>query len=100
MSRSVARVNHAHEKRRENKHRDDSISEVNKKIEALTQARKENQDELKALKASKSQLTTKTKYKAESNSSGRVKSSKRSTAVRKAAIPYPKGTYIIIFWMS
>lgn len=43
MSRSVARINHAHEKRRENKHRDDSISEVSKEIEALTQARKENQ---------------------------------------------------------
>lgn len=91
MLRSVARVNHAHEKRRETKHRDDSISEVSKKIEALTQARKENQEELKVLKAAKSQLSTKTKYKAESNSSGRVTSSKRSTTARKSAVPYPKG---------
>jgi hypothetical protein len=90
MSRSVARINHAHEKCHETKHRNDSIFEVNKKIEALTQARKENQDELKALKATKSQLTTKTKYKAETNSSGHVKSSNRSTAACKAAIPFQK----------
>ena len=97
MSRSVARSNHTHEKRRETKRRDDSISEVSKKIEALTQACKENQEELKVLKAAKSQLSSKNKnkYRAESNSSGRVKSAKKGATARKAAVPYPKGMYYL-----
>jgi len=74
----------------ETRKRDEAISDVDKMIEALAQAQKENQERLKVLKASKSELSTKTKYKAESNSSGRVASSRKTTKARKTVAPYPK----------
>lgn len=92
MSRGNARKNHSRLKQQEAKERDGVTSDINERIAALTQVQKENQSALKDLRAQKAQVSGKSgrsTYRAESSSSGKVKSSQRTKKARSDANPYP-----------
>lgn len=106
MSRNVTRLNTAKRKQVEAKEQDEAAEEIQDEIATLTQTQKETSERLKTLKASRGDLRKrgqKFSSKAESNSSGRVRSStkgKKAESVAAAAKQGPKKRAFCCFILS
>lgn len=90
MSRNLTRVNTSQRRQEEVHEREEATEEIENEITLLTKYQQETRNRLKTLKASKSDIRKrKSSSKAESNSSGRVRtatiSSKKKENVTKAA---------------
>lgn len=87
MSMTVSRTNTRHRKAREAKEHNNEISGLNEEIESLTQAQNDFRDKLKAAKAKKKELSGRSVgYHAESSSSGRVVSTRRTKTARTKSL--------------
>ena len=74
MSRNLTRVNTSQRKQEAASEREEEANEIEIEITMLTKSHQETRDRLKSLKATKSDLRKrKSSSKAESNSSGRVR---------------------------
>ena len=102
LSQNLTRINTSQRKQAEARERKAAVDEIENEITMLTKSHQETRDRLKSLKSSKTDICRKRKSssKAESNSSGRVRSttifSSATAKVTKAAkFGSKKGTLVL-----
>lgn len=85
MSQNLTRINTSQRKQAEARERKAAVDEIENEITMLTKSHQETRDRIKSLKASKTDIyKRKSSSKAESNSSGRVRSTTISSSAKAA----------------